>query len=95
MISGVEDRNTMKVSTLAYWRVFMLVKMAPRKAQATGMKARTFGHSSASTFAMPSCPTENITNALTASWQKSTNPGAGTWCTVTLLTMSIRLEQLA
>ena len=45
---GVLDLNTIKVSTFAYCRVFMLVKIAATKAATTKKKALTLDHSNLS-----------------------------------------------
>ena len=77
MISGVDARNTMKVSTLAYCSVLMFAKMHARNAVATGKKARILGHSISSTSMKPSIPTSFTATHEHVTCASSTNDGAG------------------
>lgn len=63
----------------------MLAKMVPKKPSTTQQKGLNLCHSKRSTSMMPAAPPARVTSADTASWQKSTKEGAGTWWTVYLL----------
>eukprot|EP00955_Chlamydomonas_euryale_P103646 365510-Chlamydomonas_euryale.AAC.9 len=82
--TGVRTRMRIHTCTpAARAHTLMLQKMVPRKPTMTQMKRRSFDHSIASDTSRPPISHALTTNALTASWQMSTNVGAGKKCTVT------------
>ena len=78
MHNGVENRKIMNVSTLAYSRDLMFVKMVAQKINATGKKALNLSYSSASRCEMspPMCAVLTAT-AVPNNWAQRMKEGAG------------------
>ena len=92
-MSGVDARKTTNVSTLANCSVLMLAKTAARKAIEMGRKALSLPHSSWSTTIQPQIPQALTATHEQKNYASSTNEGAGSRWTHTLLTTSMSDEQ--
>ena len=95
MHSGVLKRKIMNVSTLAYSRDLMFVKIVAQKMRATGKKALNLSYSRASKCEMspPMCAVFTAT-AVPNNWAHRMNEGAGNLCTAYLLPINRVAEHI-
>ena len=76
--NGVENRNTINVSTLAYCKLFILLNIVAKKMSATGKNFLSFSFSSASHSICPIAAKAFTTMAVPSNWENKMKEGAAT-----------------